>query len=144
MPGCENVAVVCATLAFANDTDPGPLSIVQDALKTPGGTGKPSPPLPPAQHLSRAPAVANIGAWRKCPFPAEADIENINNTTVTLVVTVGEDGRAKSVTVLNGGAYGFGKMARECAFRNSFVPGLDRNGKPVTKSTAPFTVRFTR
>ncbi len=82
-------------------------------------------------------------SWN-CGFPAEADMEQIDYATVTLSVTVGADGRAKSVTVLKDPGYGFGSLARSCAFRMRYAVGLDAQGKPITKTTAPFPVRFTR
>ncbi|HEY8943069.1 MAG TPA: energy transducer TonB, partial [Polyangiaceae bacterium] len=79
-----------------------------------------------------------------CGFPAEADIEGINYAVVTLAVTVGSDGRAKSVTVVKDPGYGFGKLARTCAVRKPYITALDPYGKPLTRTTPPFNVRFER
>ena len=84
------------------------------------------------------------GSWNDCDFPAEADIEGIDSAVVQLTVTVGPNGRAKSVTVLKDPGFGFGQSARSCAFRKQFNAALDRAGTAITMSTAPFTVRFTR
>lgn len=108
----------------------------------PGGTGPKTSTPPPARDLSR-PAMPAGGSW-DCGFPAEADMEGINRAVVTLAVTVGPDGRAKSVTVLQDPGNGFGKLARSCATRKAYTPALDRYGKPLVQTTPPFTVRFTR
>jgi protein TonB len=60
------------------------------------------------------------------------------------VVTVTAEGRARSVSVLNDPGHGFGRLARQCAFRQTYTSGRDRYGKPVSRTTPPITVRFTR
>lgn len=109
----------------------------------PGGTGTAPAPPPPGEDKSRAAAPDPSVGWKDCGFPPEADIEGINEARVGLAVTVGPDGRAKSVSVVKDPGYGFGAFARNCAFRKPFVVGLDTAGRPVTK-TAVFTVKFTR
>ncbi|MCC6214571.1 MAG: energy transducer TonB [Polyangiaceae bacterium] len=122
-------------------TDPGAR---KDGV--PGGTGKaaPAPPAAPAKDLSRAPApLGAAGGW-DCGFPPEADAEQIDFARVQIAVTVGPDGRAKSVSVLSDPGHGFGRHARQCALRKSYSPGLDRSGQPATQTTPPFTIRFRR
>jgi protein TonB len=97
----------------------------------------------PTRDLSRSPRPQST-QWDDCGFPPEADVEQIDFKRVTLLVTVGTDGRARSVTVVNDPGYGFGRLARQCAMRKRYVPGLDSAGRPVTMTTAPFIVRFTR
>jgi len=122
-------------------------SAVRDLRAQPDGVGKAPPPGPVAPpsgpDLSRA-AAPLAGSWNDCEFPAEADIEGIDSAVVQLTVTVGPNGRAKSVTVLKDPGFGFGQSARTCAFRKQFNAALDRSGTAITMSTAPFTVRFTR
>ena len=121
-------------------------SAVRDVRAKPEGVGKPPPgPVSSAagSNLSR-PAMPMGGGWNDCGFPAEADIEGIDNAVVSLTVTVGTDGRAKSVTILRDPGNGFGQATRACAFRKQFAPALDLAGNPVTTSTAPFTVHFVR
>jgi outer membrane biosynthesis protein TonB len=111
----------------------------------PGGTGTatgPAPPPPPTKNLARNPTPQTLN-WN-CGFPAEADMEQIDYATVTLSVTVGSDGRAKSVSVLKDPGFGFGQLARSCALRMRYTVGLDASGNPITKTTPPFPVRFTR
>jgi periplasmic protein TonB len=121
---------------------------VRDLRAQPDGVGKALPgpvaTAPTGPDLSRA--ASNMGGsyWNDCEFPAEADIEGIDSAVVQMSVTVGPDGRAKSVTILRDPGNGFGRTARSCAFRKAYSAGLDRAGKPITMSTAPFTVRFTR
>ena len=98
---------------------------------------------PPTEDRSRDARPQSL-SWDSCGFPADADMEQIDYARVTLVVTVGTDGRAKSVVVQNDPGYGFGALARRCALRRRYQVGLDRAGNPVTRTTAPFTVTFTR
>ena len=105
-------------------------------------TGRGTVPAPPSRDLSRAALPVNTN-WN-CGFPAEADMEQINSAVVRIVVTVSPEGRAKSVQVMQDPGYGFGALARQCALRMRFNPGYDALGKPVTKTTPPFTVRFNR
>jgi len=119
---------------------------VRDLRAAPDGVGKAPPPgpvAPPGPDLSR-PAAPLAGSWNDCEFPAEADVEGIDSAVVQLTVTVGPNGRAKSVTVLKDPGFGFGQSARTCAFRKQFNAALDRAGTAITMSTPPFTVRFTR
>jgi protein TonB len=119
---------------------------VRDMRAKPQGVGK-APPGPVSSaagsNLSRA-ASPMGGGWNDCGFPAEADIEGIDTAVVSLTVTVGPDGRAKSVTILRDPGNGFGQATRACAFRKQFAPALDLSGNPITMSTAPFTVRYVR
>jgi protein TonB len=121
-------------------------SAVTDLRAQPDGVGK-APPGPvqadSAANLMR-PAAPAGGNWNDCDFPAEADVEGIDSAVVKLTVTVSAEGKVKSVTVLHDPGNGFGQAVRSCAFRKHFTPALDRSGQPITASTAPFTVRFTR
>jgi periplasmic protein TonB len=107
------------------------------------GTGPAAPPPPPKQDLSR-PASPAVLTWDDCGFPAEADVEQIDFMRVTVVVTVGTDGRAQSVTLLKDPGYGFGNQARQCALRKSYNVGFNADGKPVVTTTPPFIVTFRR
>lgn len=109
----------------------------------PGGTGSPKAPPAPIVDRSRAPTLRGGDRW-DCGFPAEADMDQIDFAIATIVVTVGPDGRAQSVSVVKDPGHGFGRQARQCALRKAFTPGLDRDGRPVTRTTPPINVRFTR
>jgi protein TonB len=110
----------------------------------PGGTGTAPAPVvqAPAEDKSR-PAAPMGTSWNDCGFPAEAQLDGVEFGKVTLVVTVGTDGRAKSVSVLADPGSGFGAHARQCAMRRTFKPAQDRAGNPIVSTTAPFTVKFT-
>jgi len=108
-----------------------------------GGTGlAPATVKPTGPDLSR-PAGPVGTSWSDCGFPAEAQLDGVEYGIVKLVVTVGTDGRAKSVTVLSDPGSGFGAHARQCAMRRTFRTGLDKSGQGVVSSTPPFTVKFT-
>jgi protein TonB len=79
-----------------------------------------------------------------CPWPREADAEQINDETVVIQVVVGVTGRAESVTVLSDPGHGFGQAAIACALRTRFTPGRDRDGRAIRASSPPILVRFTR
>jgi periplasmic protein TonB len=110
------------------------------------GTGKlagpPPPPPPPPKSQARAPLPESRN-WN-CGFPAEADMEQVDRATVMITVTVGPDGRAKTVSILKDPGFGFGRLAKSCALRMRYNVGLDAEGRPMTKTTPPFPVHFTR
>ncbi len=113
----------------------------------PGGTGTGNgpggpPPAPPVDK-SQSPKLEGGTSWN-CPFPPEADSEQIDQALVTLVVTVKPDGSPLSVSVVADPGHGFGRAARMCALGRRYSAGLDASGTPVTKTTAPFNVRFNR
>jgi len=112
---------------------------------TPGGRGTaPIAAAPPPIDRSEPAGLVLGDDWSSCPFPAEADAEQQNQAVVRLVIVVGPDGRPSQVNVLSDPGYGFGQAARQCALRKRYTPGKDAAGKPVTKSTPPFRVRFQR
>ncbi|GMV13965.1 MAG: hypothetical protein AMXMBFR56_21890 [Polyangiaceae bacterium] len=124
---------------------------VKDPKARPGGTegGKGQKPgAAPAgtgagaKDASRA-ATPTSRSWN-CGFPPEADFDQIDYATVMISVTVGTDGRAKSVNVLSDPGHGFGRLAKSCAMRMQYNVGVDKDGQPVVKTTSPFPVRFTR
>jgi protein TonB len=116
---------------------------------TPGGKGTgpaqtaAAPTTPPADLSRPAMPTSRGGNW-SCPFPAQADVDQVDYALVTIVVTVGPDGRARSAVVSRDPGHGFGPAAQRCAMQQRYEPGLDSSGKPVTRTTPPFTVRFTR
>lgn len=114
----------------------------------PGGTGTskgpPPPPPPPAgPDLSRAASPSGGTNWN-CPFPPEADADQIDEARASLVVTVRPDGTPLSVTIVSDPGHGFGRAARMCALTRRFTSALDKTGQPIAGSTVPFGVRFTR
>lgn len=97
----------------------------------------------PAVDLSK-PAKPPPGSIWKCPFPPEADAEQIHRAKVVLVVVVNAAGRPKSVSVVSDPGFGFGRAARRCAMQRKFLAGVDKFGKPAETATRPFTVTFDR
>ncbi len=98
----------------------------------------------PARTRSRARSVAlDQSAWN-CPWPAEADAEQVNEQTVVLRVTVGADGRADHVDILSDSGFGFGTAARLCTLRTRFEPARDRTGRPIPAQSPPIRVHFYR
>src|SRR5690606_14292640 len=77
-----------------------------------GGKGKQPVKVTPKKDLSRPPMVLDKAALTRCPFPPEADVEQINYMRVPTVVTIGADGKPQSVAILNDPGYGFGRNAR--------------------------------
>jgi protein TonB len=116
----------------------------------PGGTGTgkpPAPPPPPAPagpDRSRAPQFVGGLSWSNCPFPPEADADQMDQARVMISVTVRPDGSPLSVKVVSDPGHGFGRAARICALSRRYSPGLDKVGNPLTATTPPFVVRFTR
>lgn len=107
------------------------------------GTGTAEPvAVAPKVDLSKPASVVGT-AWN-CPFPAEADAEGIDNATATIVVTVGNDGSPRSVSVVSDPGTGFGRAARQCALGRRYTAGLDRDGNATTATTPPIRVRFSR
>ncbi|MBI3202502.1 MAG: hypothetical protein HYZ29_13250 [Myxococcales bacterium] len=123
---------------------------VKDPRAKPGGApgakgdkpGAAPPKAEPTKDGSR-PASPTSRSWN-CGFPPEADFEQIDYATVMISVTVGTDGRAKSVNVLSDPGHGFGRLAKSCAMRMQYNVGVDKDGQPLVKTTSPFPVRFTR
>jgi protein TonB len=108
-------------------------------------TGTPAPPPPPqivSVDLSRTARLAGSGEWR-CPFPPEADADQVDDASAIIEVIVGGDGKASRANILSDPGHGFGREARACAMREAYVPALDRDGKAVA-SSKKFRVKFER
>lgn len=107
------------------------------------GTGQGGPPPPQGPDLSKAAGLVGSSAW-DCPFPPEADAEQIDQAVVSIIVTVRTDGTPQSVKVVSDPGTGFGRAARLCALARRYTPALDRTGTPMVSATPPIRVRFTR
>lgn len=112
----------------------------------PGGTGTaPAPPAPPRRDdKSRVPGLLGSTDWTDCPFPGEADAEQIDQAFVLIQVKVKPDGSPENVSVVQDPGHGFGREARKCAMRKKYSNGLDPDGNAVGGMTKPFRVRFER
>ncbi len=118
-----------------------------DNTGKPGATGTggaPPPPPPPKADLSVAAGVVGGSSWSGCPFPDEADTDQIDYAQVTLIVTVRPDGTPQSVQVTSDPGHGFGRAARMCALARKYNAGKNRDGEPATMSTPPIRVTLSR
>jgi periplasmic protein TonB len=109
------------------------------------GSGAPeAPKAASASARSQARLVSlDQSAWN-CPWPAEADAEQVNEQTVVVRATVGADGRPEHVDVLSDPGLGFGRAARLCAQRTRFEPARNAAGQPIAAQSPPIRVHFYR
>jgi protein TonB len=89
------------------------------------------------------PVSLDQSAWN-CPWPAEADAQQVNEQTVVLRASIRADGRADTVDVIADPGFGFGAAARLCALRTRFEPAHDRSGLPIAAQSPPIRVHFFR
>jgi outer membrane biosynthesis protein TonB len=107
-------------------------------------------------HLGSAPSNGGSGtsdrsggvelenpAW-SCPWPREADTEQIDEQTVVIRVVVDREGRVLSATVVVDPGHGFAQVAVACALRTRFKPARDAAGQAIRAASPPIIVRFTR
>ncbi|MCL2777423.1 MAG: energy transducer TonB [Polyangiaceae bacterium] len=111
------------------------------ATGVPGGKG--TAPAP-ANDRSRAAGLLGGASWNDCPFPSEADADQIDDAYVTVQVTVKSDGSADAVTVLQDPGHGFGREAKKCAMRKRYTTALDTSGNTIAGTTKAFRVHFAR
>lgn len=100
------------------------------ATGTPGGTGKAAAPAAKVDR-SRPAGIVNKSNLERCPFPAEADAEQVDEAVVGIEVRVGPDGRPETATVTRDPGHGFGREARKCALREKYSPALDTDGNAL-------------
>jgi len=91
---------------------------------------------------SRKASLAGAAVW-DCPFPEEADDEDIDEAVVTLRVRVALDGTLEAVDVARDPGTGFGREARRCARDKRWQPARDRAGNAIA-SQSVINVRFSR
>ena len=101
------------------------------ATGVPGGTGTAAAPPPVRVDRSRAAAIMNKANLERCPFPAEADAEQVDEAAVGIEVKVSVDGRAETVSVTRDPGHGFGREARKCALRERYSPALNTEGVAI-------------
>ncbi|MEM9693489.1 MAG: hypothetical protein AAGA56_13150, partial [Myxococcota bacterium] len=106
-----------------------------------GGTGGPTTARPgPDRSRSARPTARSWNCSQLFPPGAKG----VNTALVTVVVQVGTNGRPRGVTVVADPGNGFAAAARACAMGQSYQTALDKSGRPIAGTTAPFSVRFTR
>lgn len=97
-----------------------------------GGTGTGAPaPIQVGPDRSRTAGLGGSKSWNDCPFPSEADVDNIDQAAVLVQVSVSPDGRPSMVKVVSDPGHGFGRAARTCAMQRTYQTALDRDGKSV-------------
>jgi protein TonB len=109
----------------------------------PGGTGTKPGPAPTGPDLTRAPKLLGGTDW-DCPFPPEADTDQIDFQRVPIVVTVRPDGTPQDVRVVADPGHGFGRAARQCALRQRFEPAQNVEGRAILGTMPPINVTFRR
>ena len=106
------------------------------------------PSSPPSAAGTVAPDYAGAVTLEQqnwsCPWPAEADLDQINEQTVVLRVVVNVAGNVESAAIVADPGHGFGQAAVTCALRTRFTPARDHEGKPVRAKSPPIRIRFTR
>jgi protein TonB len=107
----------------------------------PGGTGTKVGAVGP--DLSRPPGIVGGSQW-DCPFPPEADAEEINYQRVKLLIVVRPDGTPQDAKVIGDPGNGFGREARKCALTRRYEPALDREGRPVSGTIPQVNITFQR
>jgi periplasmic protein TonB len=104
----------------------------------------PRSPPSTAAVPDRSSAVALEAQSWSCPWPQEADAEQIDEQSVIIRVVVTPDGAADSVEVVSDPGHGFGRAATTCALQTRFTPARDGAGTPIRARSPPIRVRFTR
>lgn len=109
----------------------------------PGGTGTAQAPVAQGPDRARSAGLSGSSEW-KCPWPSEADAEQIDDAYVTVQVTTKPDGSADHVSVLTDPGHGFAREARLCAMRERYIAALDHGGNPIPGVTKAFKIHFER
>jgi TonB family protein len=99
-------------------------------------------PTVASASLARPVALA-AGTWI-CPWPSEADAEQIDQQTVVIRVRVAPEGTVVSAQLVADPGTGFGHAAMTCARQTRFEPALDIDGHPMASWSPPIRVHFSR
>jgi protein TonB len=106
------------------------------------------PPSPRARiatferDRSRRASVMGGAEWH-CPFPPEADADQIDSAVVTIRVDVSPNGTVARLALLTDPGHGFGREAERCAAGKRWSPALDPAGNPI-EGAVTVRVRFDR
>jgi periplasmic protein TonB len=79
-----------------------------------------------------------------CPWPPEAEALSIDEQFVLIRVVVRADGSVASADLISDPGYGFGPFALACARQQRFPAATDDAGRPITATSPPIRMRFTR
>lgn len=105
-------------------------------------SGTPASPAS-AADLARPARLLGSPSW-SCPFPPEADQDQVDRGAVVLIVGVALDGSARTVRIVSDPGHGFGRAARICAFEKKYEPARDGTGAKILGETPPIRVVFQR
>jgi protein TonB len=137
--GTAFVVGVGSTYAGGTTTSRGTSKTPPMGTVAPSGTGDGA-----ARARSQArPVSLDQEAWN-CPWPADADAQQVNEQTVVLRAAVGVDGHVEHVDVLSDPGFGFGAAARLCALRTRFEPARAPAGEPIAAVSPAIRVHFFR
>ncbi len=100
------------------------------------------PRASPVQPDRSSPVGLEDPDW-KCPWPREAENEQIDEQIALVRVVVRADGTVESANIVRDPGHGFGQAALACALQTRFIPAHDRDGRPI-RSQSSVRVRFTR
>jgi protein TonB len=104
---------------------------------------RPAPPPPRKKNCARAAQLISSRSWN-CPFPAAADVAQIDRAVVLVSVTLNTAGKPSRVNILRDPGYGFGAAARRCAYTKSYRPARDEQCRPIASTTPTIRVLFRR
>lgn len=135
--GTAFVVGVGSSYAGGTTTSHGASKTPARGIVAPGGTGD-------GAARSQARSVSLDQAAWNCPWPAEADAQQVNEQTVVLRAAVDVDGHVDHVDVLSDPGFGFGAAARLCAMRTRFEPARASAGQPIAAVSPPIRVHFFR
>jgi protein TonB len=133
-----------ATFAGGTTTSSGTNDqAVHGPVSADGGAGPARPP-PPPPGPDRSHAVSLDASEWSCPWPREADAEQIDAQSVVLKVLVRPDGSVHDARITQDPGFGFGTAALACARRTRFEAARDRSGTRVLAWSPAIRVRFVR
>lgn len=141
--GSEYVGGTTTSVGTSKLAVKGPVGVVGPTQRGPVGPVK--RPVEavvsgPDQSRRATPLRADWNCSRLFPSDPEAG----DYAAVLIAVTVQADGSPANVAVIRDPGHGFGAAARACAMSQRFNPAWDREGRPISATTPPITVRFTR
>jgi protein TonB len=126
----------------ANGTSATAVRVAPGASGVPGGTGT-APTGPRDVDRSRPAKLAGSTDWH-CPFPPEADVEQIDQAFVIVQVATRPDGSPERVSIISDPGHGFGRAAQRCAMQERYEPAFNHDGNPIAGLTKSIRVRFER
>lgn len=101
-------------------------------------------PTPVEPEEDRSEPVRLVNPDWNCPWPHEADDEQIDEHSAIVRVTIGPDSAVVGARIVTDPGHGFGKAALACAKGTSYHAARDKRGTPVRAESPPIRVRFTR